>query len=255
MHFLTEDEIKSRCPQQGGTLHLAAGERLTPAAVDYAGKIGVQVVAAPCATSCTTPGPAPAACAAPVAPAPSASAASCASAPSGSTPMTRLDANTLVSKGDPRVEFRGKLDTLLATAALVQTQFDPKERLSPYLRDCLNDLAAWVMQILSAEVSGGLCVVDGMGGMDVETLYAVSRDPARYLGVQPFVPGAAHGANAMLVNWLRAVTRETEVAAVKCGCCREDITGALNRLSSAVYVLMLLTVAAERGVAMNLPRK
>jgi len=162
--------------------------------------------------------------------------------------MTCLDAATLVPKSHPRIMLRGKLDTLLAATVLAQTQFDPKNRLSPYLKECLADVADWIMHILTAEVSGGACASHTVGGMDASALCAVSRDPRKYLGLDPFMPSTAMGANAALLNWLRALARETEVAAARSGLERADIAEALNVLSSAIYVLVLLTLAAEKGL-------
>lgn len=239
MHFLTEDDIRSRNPEPGCTLTLAADERLTPSAAEYANSLRMTVVQAgagacvPCAAVKSEGG----VCA---------DGVSCVDTVGDG--MTHLDASTTVPKSHPRIALRGKLDTLLSTTVLVQTQFDPKNRLSPYLKDCLGDIANWVMQILAAEVSGSVLSIPGMGGMDVATLHAVSRDPKRYLGIDPFVPSSAMGGNAALCNWLRALVREAEVVAAQSGLNRADIAGALNRLSSAVYVLVLLTLAAENGV-------
>lgn len=238
MHFLTEDDIRERCPQPGSTLTLAANERLTPSAAEFATGMRISVVrgSSACAPAAPKPECAPAPCAAP------ASQNACCEA------VTHLDASCVVPKSHPRIVLRGKLDTLLAYTVLAQTQFDPKNRLSPYLKECLADVADWVMQVLAAEVSGGVMNACGMGGMDVETLHAVSRDPKKYLSLDPFMPGVGMGGNAALLNWLRALVRETEVAAAQSGLNRADIGNALNRLSSAVYVLVLLTLAAEKGV-------
>lgn len=243
MHFLTEEDIRTRCPQPGCSLTLAPGERLTPSAAEFATSMRVSILqggpeaCAPCAAPAVE-------CVAPVA-----DCAPCAQSDAArSESMTHLDASCMVPKSHPRIVLRGKLDTLLATTVLVQTQFDPKNRLSPYLKECLADVADWVMQVLAAEVSGGVLNRCGMGGMDADTLHAVSRDPKRYLGLDPFMPNAGMGGNAALLNWLRALVREAEVSAAQSGLNRADIGNALNRLSSAVYVLVLLTLAAEKGV-------
>lgn len=229
MHFLTEDEIRARCPNPGESLTLAANERLTPAAAEFATQMRLTVVQG------NSSAPAP-------------PAQPCAADAEGRAGMTCLDAATLVPKSHPRIMLRGKLDTLLAATVLAQTQFDPKNRLSPYLKECLADVADWIMHILTAEVSGGACVSHTVGGMAAPVLCAVSRDPGKYLGLDPFMPNTAMGANAALLNWLRALAREAEVAAARSGLERADIAEALNVLSSAVYVLVLLTLAAEKGL-------
>lgn len=237
MHFLTEDDVRARCPNPGCSLTLARNERLTPSAAEFATRMRVTI----CREGTTPPTPA----AAPSRPEPG---LPCAAGAECRVGTTCLDAATVVPKSHPRIMLRGKLDTLLAATVLVQTQFDPKNKLSPYLKECLADVADCVMHVLSAEVSGNACAVGSVGGMDASALLAVSRDPKKYLGLDPFMPSAAMGTNAALLNWLRAQVRETEVTAARSGLEREDIGFSLNRLSSAVYVLVLLTLAAENGV-------
>lgn len=251
MHFLTEDDLRTRCTEPGCTLRLAATERLTPSAAEFANQMRVQIVrgtVAACATG--EQGNASAPC------------PSCDPAGSGNPGdydrtdqgMTHLDAAAMVIKSHPRIVLRGKLDTLMAKTVLVQTQFDPKNRLSGFLKECLADLKNWIVQVLTAEVTGSILTVSGMGGMDVQTLHTLSRDPG-HLGLNHVLPDASLGGNLALLNWLRAEAREAEVAAVQSELSRADIAGALNRLSSAVYVLMLLTLAAEQGLDVTKLRK
>ena len=242
MIFLTEEDVRARCPQPGSTLILASGERLTPSAIEYANSVRVTVSqsgVAPAGACQTAAAEAPLAApsAQPVSPA--CSRVTCAT--------TWLDASTQVPKTHGRIIFRGKMDTLLASAILVETQFDPKDRLPHLLKDCLHDVKNWIMQVLAAEMSGQAPTIAGMGGMDMETLHAVSRDPATYLNTEHCMADASQGGNVALVNWLRALTRETEIAALRNLPGDSPVCCALNRLSSALYVLMLLTMAAQKG--------
>ena len=83
--------------------------------------------------------------------------------------------------------------------------------------------------------------------MNAEAIRLVSHDPMKY-SAGPYCPDAARLPNVALLNWLRAQAfRGVEVAYVQVGMEREDILASLNRLSSAIYVLMLLTVVAESG--------
>lgn len=241
MHFLTEDDIRARCPNPGCSLTLAANERLTPSAAEFATQMRVAIVQGGASVPCKTPSSPAEQCRAP-------QAISRAASPECAEAVTHLDAATVVPKSHPRIMLRGKLDTLLAATVMVQTQFDQKNKLSPYLKECLAGIADWVMCILGAEVSGAACAFGGVGGMDADTLHAISRDPKHYLGLDPFMPSAAMGSNSAFLNWLRALVRETEVAAAQSGLGRVDIAQSLNRLSSAVYVITLLTLAAENGV-------
>ena len=228
MIFLTEEDVRQRCELgQGGEFRLQAGERLTPAATELLRSRNCRVILP---GQCTVE-------AAPV------EAAEQASFPDG----TYLDANTVVSKSHPRIFLRGKLDTLISSTVLVQTGFDGNNKLPAVLRNGLSDINVWLWQILQAEVSGEAVPAQSLCGMNAEAIRLVSHDPMKYLGQGHIVPDVALGPNVALLNWLRAQAREVEVAYVQVGMEREDILASLNRLSSAIYVLMLLTVVAESG--------
>ena len=238
MIFLTEDDIRQRSIADDGELALSNAERLTPSAAEYIRVRRIRVVQGDAAQPAV-----PAPCAMPPLPK---EAPKTAEAPSQEG-LTHVDPATLVAKSHPRIEARGRLDSLMATAVLVQTQFDPKGKLPALLKNCLAEVKEWIFQTLAAEVAGSILPKQSMGGMGPDVLRAVSRNPKQYLGVDHLVPEAALGANMALLNWLRAQVRETEVAVAKASLCRNDIQESLNKLSSAVYVLMLLTCMAERG--------
>ena len=244
MIFLTEEDVRQRCELgQGGEFRLQAGERLTPAATELLRSRNCRVILP---GQCTVEA-APVEEAKPAAPAaeaaPAAPAAEQASFPDG----TYLVANTVVSKSHPRIFLRGKLDTLISSTVLVQTGFDGNNKLPAVLRNGLSDINVWLWQILQAEVSGEAVPAQSLCGMNAEAIRLVSHDPMKYLGQGHIVPDVALGPNVALLNWLRAQAREVEVAYVQVGMEREDILASLNRLSSAIYVLMLLTVVAESG--------
>ena len=237
MLFLTEDDVRARCPQPGSTLTIGPGERLTPSAAEYASTLRITVIGGgvPSVPAGGSSGP----CVAPP-PAPGGGRG-------GSCAMTWLNADTQVPKTSGNIIFRGKMDSLLASVMLVQTQFDPKSKLPALLKECLLDVKNWVMQVLAAEMSGQAPEVTGMAGMDIQTLHAVSRNPAKYLGMEHCMAHEAQGGNVALINWLRALVRETEIAALQILPGESPVCCALNRLSSALYVLMLLTMAAQAG--------
>ena len=230
MIFITEDEVRARCPQPGGALTLAPGERLTPSASEYMAGMHITVTRAECAPGAQSP------------------EAGCAGGRvHADCGMTWLDHGALVPKTNARIIFRGKLDSLLASIVLAQTQFDPKDRLPALLKDALADVKNWVMHILAAELAGGIPESSGMAGLDEETLHAVSRDPKKYLDVDHCMADASQGGNLALVNWLRALVRESELEALRHLPDNQALCASLNRLSSALYVLMLLTISAQKG--------
>lgn len=167
--------------------------------------------------------------------------------------LTLLDNEVLVPKTHPRIGLRGKLDTLIAQTILVQTQLDQTNQY-PELHPLLADLRSYMGNVLRSEVTGEILVPLCMGDLNDETIHAVSHQPLKYLGHDHIVPEYSHGNNVALLNGLRAWVREVELEAVRVyltqtfELSREDIIKGLNRLSSALYVLMLMTLLSESGV-------
>ncbi len=165
--------------------------------------------------------------------------------------LTLLDDEQLVPKTHPRISLRGKLDTLIAQAIVIQTQFDASG--SPLLSRSLADLRSYMGNILRCEVTGDELLPISMGEMDDPTLHAVSHEPLKYLGHDHIVPEVGHGSKVALLNLLRALVREAELEAARAfstdtyEVSRSDILQGLNRLSSALYVLMIMTLVSEAG--------
>ncbi|GGP22528.1 ethanolamine utilization cob(I)yrinic acid a,c-diamide adenosyltransferase EutT [Silvimonas iriomotensis] len=166
--------------------------------------------------------------------------------------LTHLNASTLVAKNDERIRFRGELDSAIALAVWVQTVFDPaseRTRLAGYLADIRSGLG----NVLRAEVTAEPMPEIAMGEVSAERLHTLSHQPLRTLGHDHIVPDATHGPAVAQLNLLRARIRECETCAAALYLDRDyqpvrpDILQALNRLSSAVYVLMILTLLHERG--------
>ncbi len=166
--------------------------------------------------------------------------------------LTHLDARNLVSKNDPRLKLRGKLDSAIAQAVLTQAEFDPEGKY-PTLALWLADIRSALGNVLKAEVTGETMPAIAMGDMDETAIHAVSHNPLKYLGHDHIVPEAGQGAHVARLNLLRAQIREAELYAADVYIARDftvtrpDVMQGLNRLSSAVYVLMLLVYLAEQG--------
>lgn len=166
--------------------------------------------------------------------------------------LTLLDDKLLVLKTHPRISLRGKLDTLIAQTIVVQTQFDSAKKF-PLLHKLLADLRSYMGNILRCEVMGLELSPLSMGAMNDNAIHAMSHQPLKSLGHDHIVPEQAHGPNVALLNLLRALVREAELDAVRAfitdtvELTRLDIVQGLNRLSSALYVLMLMTVLSESG--------
>ncbi len=169
--------------------------------------------------------------------------------------LTHLNADTLVSKNDPRIRFRGCLDVCIAHAVLVQAELAEKgDSVSVPLKQCLADIRSALGNVLRAEVTGEPLHPIHMGEFNAEDIHRLSHAPLKYLGHDHIVPEVSHGLTVARLNMLRAVIREAEVSAAQIyvsqnfDIARPDIMQGLNRLSSAVYVLMIVALMIERGM-------
>ena len=255
MAFLTEQELRARFGLgHGGEIRLAPGDRLTPAARNLVQERRIRVILAQEDGRVAVLDDAGQERSVPVLRTDTAGKMdSCCSQCGqrvGNKPegLTHLDAVTLAPKNHPRIVLRGKLDTVIAATVMAQTLFDPAGKLPAVLKLHMGDLRSWLGQILRAEVTGEPVPAMSMGDLDAAAIHAISHNPLKHLHHDHMVPEAGHGPDVALLNWLRAQAREVEVAAASMPChARPDIVEALNRLSSAFYVLMLMTRVAETG--------
>lgn len=165
--------------------------------------------------------------------------------------LTLLDGERLVPKTHPRIALRGKLDMLISQTIWVQTQFAASFEKYPLLCHALADLRSFMGNLMRSEVTGDVQSEISMGDLDEKTIHRISHHPLKYLGHDHIVPELRHGANVSLLNVLRAMVREAELDACRAfqtdnfELTRPDIVQGLNRLSSAIYVLMLMTLVVE----------
>lgn len=156
--------------------------------------------------------------------------------------QTSLRGSTLVSKLDPVIAFRGKVDTLLAKVVCVQVLAN--SRGNAKVLGNLEDVASLLKGIMRAE-----CLEEPLGeytlfGKSPEWLHEASHHPEKHFGIKHPTPTYTQGELVASLNELRALSRELELAGLRAlGDTREDITTALNRLSSAIYVLELEEIA------------
>jgi len=164
--------------------------------------------------------------------------------------MTHLRGDTLVPKSHPIIFLRGKLDSLGAQIVLIQCDLADMGA-DPALLADLQEILEILGEIMRAEVKEDALARDSVLGLTWAEIRAQSHAPQKYFGVRALTPpDRSLGRTYALLNALRAAIRETELAAVKAfDTKRPDLTLALNRLSSAVYILMCRTVKEEcRGV-------
>lgn len=179
--------------------------------------------------------------------------------------LTHIDAHHLVSKNDPRLLFRGKLDSVIAQAVLTQIQLQSVHSTSeaihtivPQLMRYMADVRSALGNVLKAEATGEPMRDVALGNLSDTAIHRMSHNPLKYLGHDHLVPDEKQGIQVALLNLLRAQIREAELYAAQIYITRDfrvkrpDIMQALNRLSSAVYVLMVWTYLAAQGKYVDL---
>lgn len=254
MKAITEDflrlELRNAQPE---TYYVPEGKILTPAAREYLQQRKIKIAKG------EPPEAAPAEPAATEAPAPAA-------APAAATPtakyrdhetgafymekpehMTQLFGNELVTKNHPRILFRGKLDSLQAMVVLDQALIaaDGNQKLADDLGSILDNLR----EMMRCDVLDETYCRQTIIGLTHQELRERSHNPQKFFGIkQMLLPDYTMGRDYALLNQLRAAIRETEVAAATAfltgsKCTRPDIMEELNRLSSALHIMMCMYLA------------
>ena len=140
------------------------------------------------------------------------------------------------SKGSPRIELRGKLDSLNAVIIMLQANSESQK----FIAD-LEEIKMVVNRIQRCEACGK--IFEGgftFRGIDSEELYKRSHNPAEYYGLGHILPHHEMGRESVMLNFLRTFARETELCAVRAFGDDDslNICHILNRLSSAIYTLI-----------------
>ena len=162
--------------------------------------------------------------------------------------MTHLDGETLVPKNHPRIVFRGKLDSLQARIILTQTLLAEEGKWEKLIRE-LDDIIAVLMNVMRADVCGEEMPEVQLLGLTQAELREHSHNPEKFYQIrQMIMPNYRMGKAYALLNRLRTAVRETEIAAVDAhregddgG--RKDLETVLNRLSSAMHIMMCRMLA------------
>lgn len=163
--------------------------------------------------------------------------------------MTQLFDNKLVVKDHPRILFRGKLDSLQALVVLNQSLIAQEGR-SALLED-LNDVLRSLREIMRCDVLDEPFTQQTIIGLSHAELRERSHNPMKFYSIRQMVlPDYTMGRTYALLNQLRAAIRETEVAAAAAfhdgpRYVRGDIIEQLNRLSSALHIMMCKYLAGE----------
>jgi ethanolamine utilization cobalamin adenosyltransferase len=163
--------------------------------------------------------------------------------------MTCLHGSTLVCKSHGLIRLRGKLDSLAARIIEVQLAFQRLGLLKGI--DDLEETLAFVRGIIRAEYREKPLAPISLFGMDEAELRKRSHRPDEFYGTPHFFASIHDGEAVVLLNSLRTASREVELEACRaynaevCETKRPDIIFALNRLSSAYYVMMFRAKTKE----------
>ena len=150
---------------------------------------------------------------------------------------------------DPK-DFISELDSLeslfIVNQTILEEMGEPKT-----LVDDLQDVLASIREIMRCDVLDEPFRRDYMIGLSHKELREHSHNPMKYYKVkQMLLPDHTLGKAYALLNQLRSAVRETEVAAAAAfhegkSYTREDIIEELNRMSSAMHILMCKYLAGE----------
>ncbi len=165
--------------------------------------------------------------------------------------MTQIDAGHFASKTSPRLILRGRIDSL--HAVLMLTASTARQFELPELAKNLDTLAAYCREIMSAEYNRRPVAPLFMMGKSEQDLHDISHWPERHLGITHIAAGTYDHQILHWLNLLRTQCREVEVIVLQTfppdgidpDSVGAGLARALNRLSSAVYVLELYFQAGK----------
>ncbi|MDN5330899.1 MAG: ethanolamine utilization cobalamin adenosyltransferase [Tepidanaerobacteraceae bacterium] len=156
--------------------------------------------------------------------------------------FTHLYGNKLVPKIHPRVKLRGKIDSL--EAFIIKAQVLAEKNKVKKLAEDLEEILKTVRQLMRAEVLSEPVEDLNILGFKEDEIRRISHNPKGSIGVEHFMPDYKMGELMAELNLIRTQIREVELYACEAffdpneGFIRADIIKALNRLSSAVYIMM-----------------
>ncbi|MDR2529462.1 MAG: hypothetical protein LBD04_10705 [Synergistaceae bacterium] len=151
---------------------------------------------------------------------------------------THLSAGEVVDKTNPRIEFRGRLDSLIADVVALQVVAE-REGLDSLVEE-LEETREKLRDVLLCEVMDKPCDALSLWGLSSKEIREQSHHPEKRFSLGHILPHHTMGLAAAGLNALRTRAREAELSACRAfgaDPSRLDVIGVLNRLSSAFYIL------------------
>lgn len=166
--------------------------------------------------------------------------------------MTQLVGNKLVDKNHPRIKYRGRLDLVQAEVVHTQCVVDKESGSATLIKD-LDDILDCLQKLMVAEILDQGYTKDTIIGLTHDELREHSHNPMKFYNIKQMqLPNHTMGIEYSLLNRIRAEIREAELVAVDAfqenrKVSRIDIIEELNRLSSAMHIMMCKYLAGEYG--------
>ena len=154
--------------------------------------------------------------------------------------MTHLKDNILVYKNSARIRYRGMLD--YAQAKTIETQVLAEEQGLHKVCADLQSVLIMLRKLMSCDVLDTPLDDFSLLGLGEKEIREISHNPKKHIGIGHSMPDKSDGALCASVNVLRTIIRQTELSAMDAyfsedKIIHEDAICALNRLSSAVYII------------------
>jgi ethanolamine utilization cobalamin adenosyltransferase len=166
--------------------------------------------------------------------------------------MTQIFGNKLVDKNHPRIKYRGQLDFVQAEVVNAQCVVDQESHSERLIKD-LDDILDCLRKLMVAEIMEQDYDKDTILGLTHEELREHSHNPMKFYNIkQMMLPDHTMGIEYSLLNKIRTEIRVAELVAVDAfqenrKMHRIDIIEELNRLSSALHIMMCKYLAGEYG--------
>lgn len=156
--------------------------------------------------------------------------------------MSHLRGKDLILKTHPVIALRGQND--LFQCAVVENQLYFKACGELELVENLEEILGFMRALMVAEVKDEPFVFERLLGLSPTELREQSHDPQKYFGLKYGYIQQEDGQLVARLHTLRSQSRVVELCACRAfikedgTCLREDIIQALNRLSSALFILV-----------------
>lgn len=167
--------------------------------------------------------------------------------------MTHMYGNQLVRKDTAMIRYRGKLDRLQAEIVLAQSVICKDENSQSMIRD-LDEILHVCRELMRCELMKEPVHIETVLGLNKDELREHSHHSIKYYHVNTMdLPNYTKGTGYAYLNLIRTSVREAELMAVEAFRegrteTRTDILEVLNRLSSAMHIMMCKYTAGMYGV-------